>query len=196
MKVIEKEDMKKLTKIKFTLPERESEKRMGNIEFIPLNNTCSMLELSTDIIGFKKIDEMEISTGYDILPPQNSTIRITGDLFNAFDMMSDRGLIDPEVIQSLRDDAEFNHCMELTKGVKLEDDLQLQTKQTPQLFKPRLPTLVDDLLSELQSLPKQESMECVLLIISRSGFSLSELAKLQSIETHQPSTPGMTMGDS
>jgi len=195
MKVIEKEDMKKLTKIKFTLPERESEKRMGNIEFIPLNNTCSMLELSTDIIGFKKIDEMEIRTDYNVSTPQNGTIIITGDLFNAFSMMSGRGLISPEVIQSLKDDPEFNHCIELTKSVEIEDELQLETKQTPRQFKSRLPTLVDDLLSELHPLSKKDSGKWLLLIINRKGFSLAELQQLAT-ETYQPSTPGMALGDS
>ena len=122
-------------------------------------------------------------------------IRIFGNLFNAFDMMSERELIDPDVTQSLKGDPGFSHCMELTKTIALEDELQLQTKQTLRQFKSRLPTLVDDLLSELHPLSKKDSGKWLLLIINRKGFSLAELQQLAT-ETYQPSTPGMALGDS
>jgi len=181
MKVFEKENKKWLTKIKFTLPDEKSEKRMGNIELIPLNNTCSIQDLSRKIIGFKKIDEMEMITSYAVTVSQNGAIKITGDLFNAFDMMSERGLIDLEIIQSLKDNTEFNHCIELTKSVEFGEKQARekdQTKQTPQQFKPRLAALVDQLLSELRSLPKQDGGEWLLTIIARSGRSLDELQQL------------------
>ena len=181
MKVFEKENKKWLTKIKFTLPDEKSEKRMGNIELIPLNNTCSIQDLSRKIIGFKKIDEMEMITSYAVTVSQNGAIKITGDLFNAFDMMSERGLIDLEIIRSLKDNIEFNYCIELTKSVEFGEEQARekdQTKQTPQQFKPRLAALVDQLLSELRSLPKQDGGEWLLTIIARSGRSLDELQQL------------------
>jgi hypothetical protein len=71
----------------------------------------------------------------------------------------------------------------------------LQTKRTPQQFKSRLPSLVDDLLTELQPLSKEDSVKWLLLIINRKGISLTELQQLAT-EPCQLSTLGMAMSDS
>ena len=194
MKTYEFIDQQSEVKVIFNLPEKLSEAQTSYIKIILLDdmNVTKLEDLNRRFISCQKVDEMSIRTHYRIMKEEDKNIiNISGNLFNAFGMMSERKLFNSEVVQPLQSDSEFNRCLSLTKTIEFEGKATF----SPHQFQPRLMTLVDELSTELQSLSKQDSGKWLLFMIARRGLSLSELQQFVP-EAHQESSPGLIPGGS
>ena len=145
-------DSTKGIQLTFNLPQVNSENQGGSIDIISLNKETLISDLKNDIIACKKVDDMSVNTNFSVtMDENNAIIRIQGNLYGAFNMLTERDLVDENVVKAFREEySDFDVYIELTKGVTISD--------APSVLVPSnlLAQFIKSTISIIEILPPQE----------------------------------------